>query len=70
MHFMFYNFCRAHLTLSKGTSKGATGVKTTPAMAAGLTNHVWTVEEILEKMSPDICYGERTHYPLSGTGTV
>ena len=53
MHFMFYNFCRPHLTLSKGAIKGATGVKTTPAMAAGFTDHVWTVEEILEKMSPD-----------------
>lgn len=49
LHFMHYNFCRAHTTLTKA----AKGVKTTPAMAAGVTDHVWTVEEILEKMSPD-----------------
>jgi len=46
LHFMFYNFCRPHMTLTKG--KG--GIKQTPAMAAGLTDHVWTVEDILERM--------------------
>ena len=45
---MFYNYCRPHATLTK-TAKG---VKTTPAMAIGLTDHVWTVEEILEMMAP------------------
>lgn len=49
LHFMFYNFCRSHTTLTKA----AKGIKTTPAMATGLTDHVWTVEEILEKMSPN-----------------
>jgi hypothetical protein len=44
---MFYNFCRPHTTLSK-----ATKAKTTPAMAAGLTDHVWTIEEILALMDP------------------
>ena len=48
LHFMFYNFCRPHLTLTKA----AKGTKTTPAMACGLTDHVWTVETILEKMDP------------------
>lgn len=43
LHFMVYNFCRAHGTLTKATK----GVLTTPAMAAGVTDHVWTVEEIL-----------------------
>ncbi len=46
---MFYNFCRPHLTLTKA----ANGIKTTPAMAAGIADHMWTVEEILEKMDPD-----------------
>jgi len=46
LHFMAQNFCRAHGTLTKN----AKGIKTTPAMAAGLTNHVWTVEEMLEKL--------------------
>ena len=49
LHFMFYNYCRAHTTLNKARK----GIKTTPAMAAGLTDHVWTVEEILELMNPN-----------------
>lgn len=40
LHFAFYNFCRPHKTLSKPYHR-------TPAMAAGLTDHVWTVEELL-----------------------
>jgi len=40
LHFMFYNFARPHKTLSKG------GYPTTPAMAAGDADHVWTLEEI------------------------
>jgi hypothetical protein len=37
LHMMYYNFGRAHQTL-----------KTTPAVAAGIANHVWTVEEIVK----------------------
>jgi hypothetical protein len=48
LHFMFYNYCRPHQTLTKA----AKGIKTTPAMACGLTDRVWTVEDILERMSP------------------
>lgn len=40
--FMFYNFARPHQTLTKD----AGGIKTTPAMAAGVADHVWSVEEI------------------------
>lgn len=47
-NFMIHNYCRAHITLTKA----AGGIKTTPAMAAGLTDHVWTVEEILEMIDP------------------
>lgn len=36
LHFMHYNFCRIHKTL-----------RITPAMAAGLSDHVWEIEEIL-----------------------
>jgi IS1 family transposase len=35
LHFMHYNFCRVHKTL-----------RVTPAMEAGLSGHVWTVEEL------------------------
>lgn len=36
LHFMYYNFCRIHQT-----------IKVTPAMKAGVTDHVWSIEEIL-----------------------
>lgn len=48
LYFMFYNYCRPHQTLTKD----AKGIRTTPAMAAGLTDHVWKVEEILERTDP------------------
>ncbi len=32
----FYNFCRVHRTL-----------RVTPAMEAGLTDHIWNIEELL-----------------------
>ncbi len=35
LHYMFYNFCRTHQTL-----------KVTPAIEAGLTDHVWSLEEV------------------------
>lgn len=41
--FMYYNFCRPHMTLTK--QKG--GIKTTPAMAAGVSDHVWKLEEVV-----------------------
>ena len=40
LHFMWYNFARPHKTLSKP-------YPTTPAMAAGVTDHVWMAEEIV-----------------------
>lgn len=49
IHSMMHNFLRAHGTLTKD----AKGIKTTPAMACGLTDHVWTVEEMLSKMEMD-----------------
>lgn len=47
LHFMYYNFCRPHQTLTKEA-----GAKTTPAMAAGITDRIWTVESILGLMDP------------------
>ncbi len=46
---MFYNFRRPHKTLTK-TAKG---IKTTPAIAAGVADHAWPVEEVLERMDPE-----------------
>jgi IS1 family transposase len=36
LYFMYYNFCRVHQTL-----------RVTPAMEAGVSDHVWSVEEIV-----------------------
>lgn len=35
LHYMFYNFAKIHKTL-----------RVTPAMQAGVSDHVWTLEEI------------------------
>ena len=40
LHFMHYNFCRIHQTL-----------RVTPAMAAGVTDHVWEVGEVVDLLS-------------------
>jgi IS1 family transposase len=42
LYFMFYNFCRVHQTL-----------RVTPAMEAGLTDHVWTVDEMVGLLAPE-----------------
>lgn len=44
LHFTHYNFCRVHGTLTQR----AGGIHTTPAMAAGLTDRVWKMEELVE----------------------
>jgi len=35
---MHYNFCRVHQSL-----------RVTPAMEAGIADHIWTIEEMLAK---------------------
>lgn len=42
LHYFHYNFARPHTTLTKA----AGGYPTTPAMAAGVADHVWTLTEI------------------------
>ncbi|HLJ29999.1 MAG TPA: DDE-type integrase/transposase/recombinase [Candidatus Angelobacter sp.] len=37
LHFAYYNFCRVHQTL-----------RVTPAMEHGITDHIWTIRELLE----------------------
>jgi IS1 family transposase len=39
LHYMYYNFCRVHLTL-----------RVTPAMEAGIADHVWNVQDLLSLM--------------------
>jgi IS1 family transposase len=40
LHFMHYNFCRVHKTL-----------RVTPAMEAGITDHVWEIAEIIDLLA-------------------
>jgi IS1 family transposase len=40
LHFAYYNFCKVHQTL-----------RVTPAMEAGLSDHVWSVEELVELLA-------------------
>jgi transposase-like protein/IS1 family transposase len=48
-----YNFCSPHCELSKSKTKGGCGFSCTPAMASGLTDHVWSVKELLtSKVAP------------------
>jgi hypothetical protein len=50
IHYMHYNFCRVHQTL-----------RVTPAMEAGLSDHVWEIEELVGLLEADeakmIAYG-------------
>jgi hypothetical protein len=39
---MHYNFCRVHQTL-----------RVTPAMEAGIANHVWSIEEVVALMEAE-----------------
>jgi len=36
LYFMYYNFCRIHQSL-----------RVTPAMEAGVADHVWSLEEVI-----------------------
>jgi IS1 family transposase len=40
LHFTYYNFCKIHHTL-----------RVTPAMEAGLSDHVWSVEELVSLLN-------------------
>ena len=53
LYFMHYNFCRVHKTL-----------RVTPAMEAGLADHVWSVEELVTLM-PEPLAKKRGSYKKS-----
>ena len=46
LHTMHYNFCSHHMALTKVRG----GLKTTPAMAAGLASRPWTFLDLLNLM--------------------
>jgi IS1 family transposase/lambda repressor-like predicted transcriptional regulator len=50
LHFMYYNFCRIHASL-----------RVTPAMEAGVTNHIWSIKEIVALL-PAPTFGPRGPY--------
>ncbi len=47
LHFMYYNFARPHASLKNPYER-------TPAMAAGVTDHIWTVEDIVSLIDNNI----------------
>jgi hypothetical protein len=56
LYHMYYNFCLSHASLrhpllqpepTHGTGSAKRWQPRTPAMAAGLTDHVWTLREVL-----------------------
>ena len=56
LYHVYYNFCLPHTSLrqplplpepTKGTGAAKQWRPRTPAMAAGLTDHVWTLREVL-----------------------
>ena len=42
LHFMYYNYCKIHKTL-----------RVTPAMAAGIEKHLWTIEDLARLLESD-----------------
>jgi IS1 family transposase len=43
LHFMHYNYCRVHQS-----------IRVTPAMEAGLSDHVWSLEELVSLAAPKV----------------
>jgi IS1 family transposase len=43
IYFAYYNFCRVHQTL-----------RVTPAMEAGLTDHIWSLAELVGLLAPSV----------------
>jgi IS1 family transposase len=54
LYFMYYNFCRVHQTL-----------RVTPAMEAGIADHVWSIEEVVALL-PEEKSGPRGPYKKRG----
>ncbi len=52
LHFAHYNFCRVHKSL-----------RVTPAMAAGLAVHVWSIEELVKLMPEPVAKKRGAYKP-------
>jgi hypothetical protein len=51
LHYMHYNFCRVHKTL-----------RVTPAMEAGIADHVWSLEEVAALLDTKVRPAKRGPY--------
>ena len=47
LHFTYYNFCKIHQTL-----------RVTPAMEAGISDHVWGIEELIAVLDTEGAYSQ------------
>jgi hypothetical protein len=54
LHYMHYNFCRVHQTL-----------RVTPAMQAGLTDHVWSIGELCALLPKPVAKASRIEKNLT-----
>jgi transposase-like protein len=52
-----YNFCKEHRSLRLQQTQGKKWQERTPAMAAGWTDHVWSIEELLTFRPPLTLHG-------------
>jgi IS1 family transposase len=52
LHFLHYNFARVHKT-----------IKVTPAMQAGIADHVWTIEEIVRLVAEPVAAKRGSYKP-------
>jgi IS1 family transposase len=53
IHYMHYNYCRVHQTL-----------RVTPAMEAGLTDHVWTTDELIALLPNPIVKSSKNDWKI------
>jgi IS1 family transposase len=48
LHYAYYNLCKQHITIG-----------TTPAVAAGVTDHIWSIPELIENAAQSLPNRER-----------
>jgi transposase-like protein len=52
-----YNFCKPHRSLRVQQKRGKKWLQRTPAMAAGWTDHLWSIRELLEFRPVSLLHG-------------
>jgi hypothetical protein len=53
LHYTHYNFCRVHSSL-----------RVTPAQEAGLSDHIWSIEELIALMPKPVARGSAIEQQL------